>query len=216
MSNGKKIIYRKEPIKKYKMHKVKKHWVVKGGVAGAMIVGSVGAPMVPHLAYAAETENVDPGDGEEVETKSLGEVQEDEFTTSDSTTVTETEELVTETSDSTNKLINEVDSESDESSENRNLEKIEVFSDNGVPTFDDVKYTIGSSDNNIQYNFKRLLEDDSVAPTTYSTAYFDVGFKLDLTFSEDDDLKNGDIIYLPLITSFEQYHNLFRTVDLCQ
>lgn len=87
MSSEKKIIYRREPIKKYKMHKVKKHWVVKGGVAGAMIVGSVGAPMVPHLAYAAETEEVDPGDSEEVKAKSLDEVQE-ETTTVESTTAT--------------------------------------------------------------------------------------------------------------------------------
>lgn len=59
MSRRRKMVYRHEPIKKYRMHKVKKNWVVKGGVAGAMLVGTVASPASNLLAHAAENEVVD-------------------------------------------------------------------------------------------------------------------------------------------------------------
>ncbi|WP_169833659.1 MucBP domain-containing protein, partial [Enterococcus pallens] len=64
MRNNRKIVYRQEAIKKYKMHKVKKNWVVKGGIAGAMLVSTVGTPLANQVSYAAENEVVDGSEAE--------------------------------------------------------------------------------------------------------------------------------------------------------
>ncbi|OTO18882.1 hypothetical protein, partial [Enterococcus sp. 3H8_DIV0648] len=147
MSNEKKIIYRREPIKKYKMHKVKKHWVVKGGVAGAMIVGSVGAPLVPHMVLAAETENVDPGDGEEVKAKSLDDVQETTPTVEATTeavpeATAETEEAPEEKTDDTGKTEDET-----KTSETKEKQTRVVENEDGTKTWtanEDAQFKINS------------------------------------------------------------------------
>ncbi|WP_169833660.1 MucBP domain-containing protein, partial [Enterococcus pallens] len=68
MSKRRKMVYRHEPIKKYRMHKVKKNWVVKGGVAGAMLVSTVAVPASNMVAHATENEVADVTTGEEIGT----------------------------------------------------------------------------------------------------------------------------------------------------
>lgn len=184
MSNDKRTIYRKEPIKKYKMHKVKKHWVVKGGVAGAMIVGSVGAPMVPHLAQAAETENVDPGAGEEAQAKSLKEVQEETPTVESTTTAvpevtTETEAFTEESTKETMEEITESSEKTEDSKEKETKEKQTraVENEDGTKTYK-VSEDEGLA---LEQNSIHLINPDGTrAPVNYSGVDFQNGLHFEM------------------------------------
>ncbi|MDT2661049.1 hypothetical protein P7E02_14310 [Enterococcus hulanensis] len=187
MSNEKKIIYRREPIKKYKMHKVKKHWVVKGGVAGAMIVGSVGAPLVPHLVYAAETEEIESG---EEKGESLAETKDSTATTVESTikaqTTATTETVAEETTETT-----EEEKTEDELKPSETTERAQSRAG--------YKYTAGVDDVISIENIQRITQDDNSAPAVYSTYFFDNGIKFLLELDpKKGELKTGDKIFIPL------------------
>ena len=215
MSNEKRIIYRREPIKKYKMHKVKKHWVVKSGVAGAMIVGSVGAPMVPHLAFAAETEEVDSG--EETEVKSLADVQEESMQTVESTVpevpvetvATATEETVEEVEET--KENTSEDGKLNDSTEQPEAPDTSEIANNspmqrGLVQADDSSgydYTAGenASDPVVfdKSSFKRILRNGDTAPSSYTSPYYDSGLFFKITVNgSDNKFKKGEKVFIPL------------------
>ncbi|MFQ7236766.1 MAG: hypothetical protein ACLRPU_17985, partial [Enterococcus hulanensis] len=194
MSNEKKIIYRREPIKKYKMHKVKKHWVVKGGVAGAMIVGSVGAPLVPHMVLAAETENVDPGDGEEVKAKSLEDVQETTPTVEATTvpeTTSETEEGTKDTTEDTTKDTEKTEDET-KTSETKEKQARVVENEDGTKT-----WTVNEDENIDVSNVRRITSTGETAPDSYSgmTLHEGLAFTLKIDTTQ---IKKGDQIIIPI------------------
>ena len=212
MSNEKKIIYRREPIKKYKMHKVKKHWVVKGGVAGAMIVGSVGAPLVPHMVLAAETENVDPGDGEEVKAKSLEDVQETTPTVESTTeavpeTTAETEEATKDTTEDTTKDTEKTEDET-KTSETKEKQARVVENEDGTKT-----WTAGE-DLEISLNNVHLTDTDGKSPvqTEYSGENFGFGLHFELVFNEKVNI--GDKILLPITGNKSTYLGYENTTTL--
>ncbi|MBO0459919.1 MucBP domain-containing protein, partial [Enterococcus hulanensis] len=198
MSNEKKIIYRREPIKKYKMHKVKKHWVVKGGVAGAMIVGSVGAPLVPHMVLAAETENVDPGDGEEVKAKSLDDVQETTPTVESTTeavpeATSETEEAEETTEDTTEDT--EKTEDETKTSETKEKQARVVENEDGTKT-----WTANEDEGVNVTNVHRVNPDGTTPATTeYDGTLYGTGIGFTITIDNSQQKFNvGDSIIIPI------------------
>lgn len=195
------------------MHKVKKHWVVKGGVAGAMIVGSVGAPMVPHLVHAAETEAVDPGDGEEIKTKSLEEVQEETPTVESTTaavpevapevtneteepeTVEETAATTEESTEETKEAENTEDTKTAETSEASERQARVVENEDGTKTYR------ANEDEMINIEFFDVLDSDGNTSTLVSNDHLaDNGVRLSLKVNatENEILKEGDKIFIPV------------------
>lgn len=190
------------------MHKVKKHWVVKSGVAGAMIVGSVGAPMVPHLAFAAETEEVDSG--EETEVKSLADVQEESMQTVESTVpevpvetvATETEESVEEEEKTTESTEDKTtNSTNDASKTNKSERKQSRAVDNG----DGTKTWVANQDTEvIVSDIERVTIDGELASSNYSSNEFDNSLRIKLTIDNtSNEINIGDKIFIPITDDTE-------------
>ena len=189
------------------MHKVKKHWVVKSGVAGAMIVGSVGAPMVPHLAFAAETEEVDSG--EETEGKSLADVQEESMQTMESTVpeapvetvATETEKIVeSESEDDSNNSTTRPDATTNPENQ-RTL--IDQHGLNRAEYSSEYNYVAGEKPSDVvvfdKSSFKRILTTGADAPKNYTSPTYDTGLFFKFTVNgAGNNLKKGEKIFIPL------------------
>lgn len=180
MSKKRTLVYRREPIKKYRMHKVKKNWVVKSSVAGAMIVGTVGTPALQQLTYAAETKAVDAS--EEESSQSLEEVQD-----SASLTVESTVEEATESEDSAEK----------ETTSTRSNEKVQP---QAIENEDGTKTWIANKDAEFSItNYDILDSEGNISPNVMDTIYINNGIKIKGTINNKDKTINvGDKLFIPM------------------
>ncbi|MGH1833369.1 MucBP domain-containing protein, partial [Enterococcus gilvus] len=68
MKNKRTLIYQQEKLSKYKMHKVKKNWVIKSSVTGVMVMATIASPLTNHFVYASEV-NMEESDKEQSKKK---------------------------------------------------------------------------------------------------------------------------------------------------
>ncbi|OTO14312.1 KxYKxGKxW signal peptide domain-containing protein, partial [Enterococcus sp. 3H8_DIV0648] len=210
-----KLVYRREPIKKYRMHKVKKHWVVKSGVAGAMIVGTVAAPASSFIAQAAEADVMEDGEAfqtqdlERTVDSSIPEMGETPVTTSEEE---ESEEEQTEETTSTE----EPEGKTEETTEKETKSKTARTSESSekqtraTENEDGTKTWVANEDSEVKVsNVKRLKSDGSVAKPEYTIEKYDAG--LSFTFEVDNSKESinvGDKIIIPIYGNSQSNNGL--------
>lgn len=162
------------------MHKVKKNWVVKGGVAGAMLVSMVAVPASSMVAQATENEVADATTGEEIGTVASSDPVEEvtqsgnEVVSADvDTTTQQIQPLATDNRDGTTTWIANED------------EGVTVLRD----SIQRITYPGGPD-----------------APNEYEDWVFDAGLRFQLEIdSSRTSIKSGDKINIPITSDKDGY-----------
>ncbi|MBO0458501.1 MucBP domain-containing protein, partial [Enterococcus hulanensis] len=213
-----KLVYRREPIKKYRMHKVKKHWVVKSGVAGAMIVGTVAAPASSFIAQAAEADVMEDGEAfqtqelERTVDSSIPEMGETPVTTSEETEESEEEQTEETTSTEEPEGKTEETTEKETKSKTARTAKSSEKQTRATENEDGSKTWVANEDEGITVtNIRRITSDGGKAPSSYSDTTYHNGIAFTLTLSNvGGDIKAGDNIIIPITSDSD---NIFSSIE---